>query len=341
MKRILGIIVSLIIVSQQGYSSLPTDTTAAISHYEVRKSRNISVVDSGQHTRAFEPFGAQPAAAVAYAEMVNTYKRQLGDSVNVYCMTVPNAVAYYCPQEAQQWTRQEKPVIDNLYRHLSDSIIKVEIYTTLQQHTQEPIYSRTDHHWAPLGAFYAAQEFARKAHVMVPTLDNYEPVVVSQFVGSMYTFSKDMAVKRAPEDFIYYKPKDTQYKTTYINYTLAKGHTVGESAPQEKPFFVNYKDGSPGAYCTFMGGDPRTVKVETHVPTRRRLLILKDSYGNAVASNLFSSFQEVHVVDYRYFPHNIITYIRENQITDLLFCNNLIHACSQATPKKYHDMLSR
>ncbi len=320
-----------------------SDTTAlpAPPRYSVRKSRNIIVVDSGQHTRAFEPFGAQPAAAVAYAETVNKYKRMLGDSVNVYCMTVPNAVAYYCPPEASQWTRQEKPALDNLYRHLSDSIQKVQIYDVLQAHREEPIYSRTDHHWAPLGAYYAAERFAQVAGVKFKPLSSYQPVVVRQFVGSMYTFSKDMAVKNAPEDFVYYEPKDQQYKATFVNYTLAKGRTVGESAPVEKPFFVRYKDGSPGAYCCFMGGDPRTVKVETRQKNNRRLLIMKDSYGNAVASNLFCAFEEVHVIDFRYFPHNIISYIRQNHITDLLFCNNLIHACSQATPRKYTEMLNR
>lgn len=315
--------------------------TAEIHRYEVRKSRNIIVVDSGLHTRAFEPFGSLPSAAVPYAEMINTYKRRLGDSVRVYCMTVPNAVAYYCPEEARQWTRQEKPALDNLYRHLSDSIEKVEIYDALSRHVDEPIYSRTDHHWSPLGAHYAAAEFARKAGVKFNPLSSYEPVVVKNFVGSMYTFSKDMAVKRASEDFIYYEPQGLQYKATFITYNLAKGRTVSENAPQEKPFFIRYKDGSAGAYCCFMGGDPRTVKVETGVKNNRRLLIMKDSYGNAVASNLFYGFEEVHVIDFRYFPHNIISYIRENHITDLLFCNNLIHACSQATARKYTALLDR
>lgn len=318
-----------------------TATVEEVKKYEVRKSRNIIVVDSGMHTRAFEPFGSLPHGAEPYAEMVNEYKRRLGDSVTVYCMTVPNAVAYYCPEEQQTWTRPEKPVLDNLYRHLSDSVIGVRIYDVLKQHTSEPIYSRTDHHWAPLGAYYAAGEFARAARVDFKPLSAYEKKTVRGYVGSMYTFSKDMAVKKAPEDFIYYEPQGIDYKAYFTNYTVAKGRTVGESKPEERNFFIHYKDGSAGAYCCFMGGDTHTVRVVTGVKNHRRLMILKDSYGNAVASNLFYGFEEVHVVDFRYFPHNILEYVRDNAITDVLFCNNLIHACSASTARKYRAMLDK
>ena len=82
----------------------------------------------------------------------------------------------------------------------------------LKQHTSEPIYSRTDHHWAPLGAYYAAGEFARAARVDFKPLSAYEKKTVRGYVGSMYTFSKDMAVKKAPEDFIYYEPQGIDYK---------------------------------------------------------------------------------------------------------------------------------
>ena len=38
---------------------------------------------------------------------------------------------------------------------------------------------------------------------------------------------------------------------------------------------------------------------------------------------LFGSFEEVHVVDGRYFTKNMKEYVRQNGITDILFCNNV------------------
>lgn len=311
--------------------------------YEARRSRsNIIIIDNGAHTRAFEPFGGTQTSAMAYAEMVNSYKRAFGDGVYVYCMTIPNAVAYYCPEENRTWTKDEKAVLDKLYATLSDSVVGVQIYDVLNAHKDEPIYSRTDHHWAPLGAYYAAGQFAKKADVKFMPLSSYERDTVKNYVGSMYTFTKDLAVKNAPEDFVYYKPKNVKYNSWFTNYTLGKNHrTIGESAPEERNFFMRYKNGSAGAYCTFMGGDSRTVKVVTENKNGRRLMIMKDSYGNAVPAFLFYAFEEIHVVDFRYFPHSIRQYVADNGITDVLFANNLIHACSPSTTRKYLEMLVR
>lgn len=318
------------------------DTINDDSKYEVRRARaGIIVIDNGAETRAFEPFGGTQVGAMSYAEMVNSYKQAFGDSVAVYCMTIPNAVAYYCPEEQRSWTNNEKSVLDKLYASLDNTIIPVKIYDELESHKSEPIYSRTDHHWAPLGAYYASRCFANAAGVNFRPLSSYDAKTVHNYVGSMYTFSKDIAVKNAPEDFVYYMPQGIDYKSWFINYTLSKGKTVGESAPIERNFFIHYKDGSAGAYCTFMGGDTRTVKVVTGNKNGRRLMILKDSYGNALPAYLFYGFEEVHVVDFRYFPHSIRKYVADNSITDVLFANNLIHACSPSTTRKYLNMLVR
>ena len=90
-----------------------------------------------------------------------------------------------------------------------------------------------------------------------------------------------------------------------------------------------------------MGGDLYTVKVtNTGGTPGRKLLIVKDSYGNAMASNLFGSFEEVHVIDFRYFPHNLLKYVRDNGITDLAIANTLNIALSNAWQNRYETMFN-
>ena len=163
------------------------------------------------------------------------------------------------------------------------------------------------------------------------------------YVGSMARFSRDAAVKRSPETFVYYVPRDSSYTTTMTVYTLDKGRkrVVSQSEPQTANFFRTYKDGSGAAYCTFMGGDDRTVAVRTNTANHRRLLILKDSYGNALPPYLFGSFEEVHVADCRYFTPNVVDYVRRNGITDVLFANNLIHASMPKTVQSYMKYLEQ
>lgn len=68
---------------------------------------------------------------------------------------------------------------------------------------------------------------------------------------------------------------------------------------------------------------------------------MKDSYGNALLGYLFSSFEEVHVVDFRYYQKNILKYIDDNKITDLLFANDLLHAHARGTSTAYEALLTK
>lgn len=308
--------------------------------YRITRNGIIIYNNNGQ-VWTFSPFSAPATGGIWYSDVINDYHRILGDSVHVYSMIIPLSIAFNGPDGLPPHVnRPQRPVIDNIYNHLDESITPVDVYTTLEKHASEPIYSRTDHHWQPLGAYYAAREFARVAKVPFDSLAAYTPKIIHRFVGSMYTFSKDIAVKQSPEDFVYYVPKDDSYKVTYIGHRLGKGNKVlGVTEPYEGRFFFPYKDGSSSAYCTFMGGDSRTAHISTGVRNGRRLLVIKDSFGNALICFLFHSFEDIYVVDFRYFTRNIVDYVRENKITDFLFANNLQHAYSRTTASKMENLL--
>lgn len=306
-----------------------------------RKGRGgIIIVDQGARTRAFQPFGSNVERGRIYANMVKAYADSLGPKVKVYNMLIPEQVAYYCPPEAQQWTSSPQAAIRKIYASLPKNVTSIDVDSSLRNHVEEDIYLRTDHHWAPLGAFYAARKFAQVAGVPFRNLDSYDCHVVHNFVGTMYQFSGATAVKNAPEDFYYWTPKGVSHTATFTRYSLGKGREVtGEMEPIQQNFFLKYPDGSAGAYCTFMGGDDRTVVVKTNVGNGRRLCIMKDSFGNALPGYLFYSFEEIHVVDYRYFYHNILQYLRKNGITDLLIAGCSSFAFSPSTINKYENLL--
>lgn len=302
----------------------------------------IVVVGSGDKVRALMAYGGGSKGGVRYAEAANKYKERFGNGVNIYCMVIPTAIEYYCPDKVKRYTNSQLLTIRNIFAHLAENVKAVDIYTTLGNHADEDIYLRTDHHWAPLGAYYAAEEFARVAGVPFMPLKDYERRVVHNYVGSMYGYSKDIAVKNAPEDFVYYMPRGVEYTTTYITYTIDSNYRViGESRPMRAPFFMHYRDGNGGAYCTFMGGDTKITQVRTSTKNGRRLLILKDSFGNALPGYLFGSFEEVHVVDTRYFTKNMVQYVRENKITDILFANNIFNAYSPRIGNAYIRFLDQ
>lgn len=290
----------------------------------------IVIIGKGESVRALMCFGGSAKAGTPYARACNRYKQTFPE-VNVYCMVVPSAAAFYMPEKVSRMSRDQSATIRNIYNHLDSAVQAVDIYTVLGEHAGEDIYLRTDHHWSPLGAYYAARKFAEVAGVPFHDLDDpgyYSTDTIHRFVGTMYGYSQDIAVKNAPEDFIYYMPLKAEYETTFQNYTIDENYqitSIGRS--HQEPYFKHFKDGSSMAYSTFMGGDTKLTQVRTNVGNGRRLVILKDSYGNALPGYLFYSFEEIHVVDGRYFTHNMKKYVQDNKITDILFANNIFQAC--------------
>lgn len=323
---------------------VPQETSEDTNVEDIAKLSNngIIVFGKGENVRAIMAFGGGRNVGSTYAKVANTYQSTFGDGVRVYCMVIPTAAAFYCPDRAKKYTAPQRPVIDYIHSKLSPEVTIVDVYASLLAHTEEDIYLRTDHHWAPLGAYYAARQLAEVAGVPLPVLETFERKVVKGFVGTMYAFSQDISVKKAPEDFVYHVPLGIAYETTYVQYLLDENFKViGEEAPRKGKFFHHYKDGSSGAYSTFMGGDSKITKVKTSTDNARRLMILKDSFGNALPGYLFGSFEEVHVIDVRYFTRNMIKYVEENAITDILFANNIFNCVNSRLCNRYLTFLKQ
>ena len=286
-------------------------------------------------------FGGSASGGGGYVDLLNTLATEFPDK-NIYAMIAPLATEYYLPEKAAKASKPQKPFIYSVRDRLSPKVKFVDIYDELLKHKKEDIYLRTDHHWAGLGGYYAAKRLAETAGVPFKGLDAYDKHVVKGFVGSMYGYSKDISVKNAPEDFVYYVPNQVKYDSEFVSYTLNKNFKITkESHPYKSSFFKSFKDGSGNAYLTFIGSDQVFVKVKTSTPGNRRLLIIKDSYGNAVPGNLFYSFNEVHVIDFRYFTHNLKKYITDNGITDIAVCFNVFNAYSNGSASKVKKMLTQ
>lgn len=264
------------------------------------------VVYQDGHWRGLSMYGG--GSGETYAKSLNAFKKDLGDDINVYSMVVPTAGAYYTPANFAQYNASHLDSINSINSMLDDDITAVDAYSVLGEHITEPIYTRTDHHWQPLGAYYAAKTFAEAAGVEFADISAYTPVTIDGYVGTLYSFTESAELLNDPEQFVYYKPSndytcyyyDTSYNFDY-DFPLFVGQPVSQS------------------YSIFMGGDAKIVRIETDCKNGRKLAILKDSYGNAEVPFYTSSFEEIYVLDIRYFDLNAINFIKEQGITDVLF----------------------
>ena len=304
-------------------------------------NNGIVLVGSEPNVRALMAYGGKSNCCNAFAGMANRYSKTFGEEVKVYCLIIPTAVEFYCPEKAKKRMRSQLETINEAYSKLDSTVVAVDVYHPLRNHRHEDIYLRTDHHWAPRGAYYAAKALAEAAGVPFKDLSNYDEHHIKGYVGSMYRYSKDISVKRSPETFVYYKPRDVEYNTTYYNYAIDQEYNViGEGGAVKGEFFYTFKSAGQ-AYCTFMGGDTKITQIRTSTNNGRRVIIVKDSFGNAIPGYLFYSFEEIHVIDSRYFTKNIVKYAKANKITDFVMAHNIAFASAQTVLSAYSRFLTR
>lgn len=155
--------------------------------------------------RAFHLYGGGYEDGRKYAEALNQLKKQVGDNVNVFSMVVPTEASFYFPEKFSDYSGSEWDNIEYINDNF-DGIIPVDAYTALSCHVDEEIYFRTDFHWQQLGAYYAAEEFAKTALTELAPLSDYEKAEIDGYVGTMYGMSgEDPRVGNNPETLTYYK----------------------------------------------------------------------------------------------------------------------------------------
>ncbi|MCR5599738.1 MAG: hypothetical protein K6G33_03210 [Ruminococcus sp.] len=277
----------------------PTEAQA-----EGELTNNILIVNK----RGIPLYGGAWGTEQEYASYLNAYKEKL-PNVNVYSMVLPTQCSFYITEKYKDLVQSEKEDFDRIAAALQN-VTPVDAYSALEAHRDEPIYSRTDHHWQPLGAYYAAEKFADTAGVPFAKLSDYEKVTLPGYVGTLYMYTQSNTLLNNPEDFIFYRPKTniqvTQYDIAFNNPVAAD--LLLDPAPMA----------NSGYYMIF-GSDERIVHVNTECRNGRTLVIFKDSYGNALLPVLTSSFENIYLCDIRYFELNAIDFINRVGATDLLF----------------------
>lgn len=276
-------------------------------------SGTVFVLNDG---RALALSGGSYSGGQHYAETINQYKQILGDGVNVYSLVSPTAVSFYMPEEHADLAGNEWDVIDYTNGFL-DGVIPIDAYSVFEQHTSEDIFMRTDHHWSSLGAYYAAQEFAKEAQVDFAELndENFEKISREGYVGTLYGYSgENQLIKDNPETFTYYKPRN-EFTTDFYSHALEYQYTGALMLDIDSLDVVSW-------YLVNICGDNYAVNVNTDCHNGRRLMIVKDSYGNALPPFLTNSFEEIWVVDMRYFERSVTELCKSEGITDLLFAMN-------------------
>ncbi len=260
-----------------------------------------------------------------FTETLNQFADAM-PNIHVYSMVIPKPAAYYLQNVPEYagvvgYTLQDLQAIEE---RLSDKVQSINVYDALKEHTEEHIYFHTDHHWTALGAYYGVQKFASDLELPFADLSTYTLENRQDFLGSMYTYTdRDPEVAKLAEEFSIYRP-NFSYQAQYYDQSFQN--------PVSHDIFFSLSDDHRSLwYMTFINGDANAWKIHSDACSNgRKLLLVKDSYGNAMVPFLLSSFEEVYVVDARQFQRNLKEFVNEQGITDVLFAECAFSATGKA-----------
>lgn len=181
-------------------------------------------------------------------------------------------------------------------------------------------YLKTDHHWCYRGSYQGYTEILRMLAPEETPLRPLETVALGKSSGSkaagvgIYGFEEDFAA----------------YRFAYPDMTITINGQPAEDYGSQSIWFRRADEGRPATtedgllYGGFYGGDNGEVVFDTGRPGRDKLLILGDSYDNAIIKLLASHFDRTYAVDQRYYeaengaPFDLSEYIRAHGITKVL-----------------------
>lgn len=303
---------------EESASQEESSESSAVSETE---NETVGPVSNGMFVykgMAMSLFGGSDQMAQWYAQVLSTYQAELPD-VQLYNMIIPTAIEFYVPDKYRDLTASQERTMGVIYDALDSRIKKVNAFTELKQHTDEYLYFRTDHHWTGRGAYYAYRAFCEQAGFEPIRLEDCETRRLDNFIGTMYAQTQDSTLLQNPD---------------YVEYFLFPQAYQAQLFVRNSPYYgvpcslwAEYAK-SPNSYSVFLAGDFPLIKVKTDLHNGRKIMVVKESFGNAFAPFLINHYEEVHIVDQRYFQLAAIEYIKEQGINELLFANNSFAACT-------------
>ncbi len=207
-------------------------------------------------------------------------------------------------------TDDQNLYLDRLAEVLSAIGTVVDVRNTFSQHKEDQqLYYFTDHHWTTDAAYLAWRELYSTMNLNSTV--NYTPgIVCNNFAGSLLS-SSGFPLKKYDSISVYVPDVDPVYTVTYEN---EQRMTASVYAPE---YLI---DDDP--YQIFFGGNFAKITIKTINDNNRQLLIFKDSYANCLIPFLIPDFEEITVIDPRYYYDDLDMEILSSNYTEILFLYN-------------------
>ena len=201
-------------------------------------------------------------------------------------------------------------LIADIYRLAGENVRPVSLLDAfVEAEDRGALYYRTDHHWTSLGAYTAAQVYLDGA---LPPMDSYTVESFDGFCGTTYSRSGLWLTK--PDAVELWNDGGSYTVTAYSNANDALGKT-------HDSLFYRDRLQERDMYTVYLNGNQPLVRI--HNPEGEgRLLVIRDSYANCLGTLMAGKYEEVVLVDLRYWKTPVSQLAAEG-FDDVLVCYSL------------------
>lgn len=180
------------------------------------------------------------------------------------------------------------------------------------------LYYRNDHHWTTEASYLGYLALTDALGLTPVNFDNFRSVTVPGFLGTAYFKTKYLLA--SPDTFMYYDIPGIE---------ISFDGEIHEGVYNTQ--FLSQAD----KYAGFLYGNRGVAVVHnTELHDGSEILVVKDSYANGLVPFLTQHYENIHVVDPRYYNQQLSKYIAEHDFQKIIVIYNFKTFMETATFQK-------
>lgn len=228
--------------------------------------------------------------------------QSLPEGVNRYVMIVPTRIAF--EESCSDDTDDESAAIDEIYAMMPAEISCLDIFGSLQDHSDEYIYFRTHESWTQLGAYYAAQTFLKAA--------GDTPVAISEYLERKKSLSGEYITYVDFNEYVDYYLLEDGNNSQLVTVRESKGiydtyesPMIDISRPLMRMFIGNTVshsiikgDIANGKSIVVYADDPGKILCTWLTPYYENVIYLSSSWYNGTKEDFYTLLEQYNVTDF-------------------------------------------
>ena len=178
----------------------------------------------------------------------------------------------------------------------------------------DDIYFHTDHHWTTNGAYVGARTYLDTQGIQIAEQEYFDVQTVSDsFYGTLYSKVEGLPGARADE----LELPQTLPENLIIEADGAPADALGANGEKTMPELTGIYDLSKldmmDKYAVYFGGNYGKITIKNlQTEGKGSLLIIKDSYANSMVPYLLGNYEQIAMIDLRYYNESVPELVAED-----------------------------